>query len=390
MLGGPALAGLRLRLRRRYELGRGSDVFTLTEISFDERRALEGLLGRRTRRAGSIQLSMAELDEALARAGLASSLRDGLEQLDGPIRDLALERANRAARWDAAFNACTFPRLADLIAQNAGRGLVKRLAHGDPEQGLRLLEAAAQVLAQLPRHGVPLSRLAAGTLGDAHALDEGRPVGTLVLAAVRGTGDEDRPREVWAKWGVLVGELASPALALNLPAAPNTPAGRIAAQASALGEPIYLSLRMLLRTPPHWEASGHTVFVSENPAVVAMAADRLAARCAPLVCTDGMPSAAQRALLAQLAAAGAVLRYHGDFDWPGVVIGNFVMRTFKAKPWRFSTSDYDASSGRRLVGDPSVADWDAELAPKMTKRGYALDEEAVIDSLLDDLALRIG
>jgi hypothetical protein len=34
-----------------------------------------------------------------------------------------------------------------------------------------------------------------------------------------------------------------------------------------------------------------------------------------------MPSAAQQTLLAQLAAAGARLRYHGDFDWAGLVIG---------------------------------------------------------------------
>ena len=69
LLGGAALAGLRARLRRRYELDRTQDAFILSRLSPDERRALEGLLGRRARSAGSMQLSLADLDQALARAG---------------------------------------------------------------------------------------------------------------------------------------------------------------------------------------------------------------------------------------------------------------------------------------------------------------------------------
>jgi hypothetical protein len=38
--------------------------------------------------------------------------------------------------------------------------------------------------------------------------------------------------------------------------------------------------------------------------------------------------------------AGGRLRYHGDFDWAGLAIGNFVMREFGAEPWRFKTTDY--------------------------------------------------
>ena len=385
LLGGPGLGALRERLRRRYELGRANDAFTLGAVSAHERRALEGLLGRRARTSGSMQLSVAELSEALARAGLASSLRDALEQLDGPIRDIAAERADRAAHWDAVFAACGEPLLSVLASQSSGRGLVKRLAGADPDRGRLLLEAATRVIARLPAAGVPLSHLAAQTLGDSHALDEGRPAATLVLAALRGAQVEDRAREVWAKYGVLVGELASPALVLNLSARTDTSAGRLVQQARELGEPLHLSLRMLLRDPPRWQVEGGKVFVCENPAVVAMAADRLGTRCAPLVCTDGMPSATQRVLLGQLAAANATLHYHGDFDWPGITIGNFVMRSFKAKPWRFGSEDYTEAARRQLEGMAVAADWDSALAPKMTERGCALDEEAVVDALLHDL-----
>jgi uncharacterized protein (TIGR02679 family) len=383
-LGGPALRSLRERLRHRYEMGRTNDVLTLAAISAHERRALEGLLGRRSRDSDSIQISVARLDDALARAGLAMSLRDALEQLDGPIRDIAAERADRGVRWNAVFAACSAVPLSTLVAQATGRGLIKRLAAADPDRGHLLLDAAAQVMKRLPAAGVPLSHLAAQALGDSHGLDEGQAVGTLILAALR-SDVEERPRETWAGLGVLAGELASPALALNLPATPDTICGQLTRQAQEQGEPLHLSLRMLLRKPPHWEVGGRKVFVCENAAVVAMAADRLGTRCPSLVCTDGMPSAAQRVLLSQLAGTGAILHYHGDFDWPGITIANFVVRTFGARPWRFCSEDYTATAGRPLNGTPVAANWDQSLAPKMQRQGRALDEETVVDTLLDDL-----
>lgn len=125
---------------------------------------------------------------------------------------------------------------------------------------------------------------------------------------------------------------------------------------------------------------------------MAIAADRLGAACAPLVCTDGMPSAAQQTLLAQLAAGGASLRYHGDFDWAGLTIGNFVMREFGAVPWRFGTEDYlQASAGRgiELRSDERVmAQWDDDRLTKvMAEQGAVVHEEAVVETLLVDLAI---
>lgn len=385
LLGGPALRGLRERLRRRYELGRTNDLITLASVSSEERRALEGLLGRRSRDSESMQVSIAQLDDSLARAGLASSLRNALEQLDGPIRNIAAERADREARWIALFATHDTSPLRSLVAITAGQGLVKRLAGSDPDLGRLLLNGAAEVVASLPAAGVPLSHLAAQTLGDSHALDDGKPIGTLALAALR-SDSEERPREIWARFGVLVGELASPALALNLFAAYGTICGDLTRCAKDRGEPVHLSLRVLLRTPANWDVRGREVFVCENPAVVAMAADRLGTHCQPLVCTDGMPGAAQRVLLRQLGAAGAILRYHGDFDWPGITIGNFVRRTFGALPWRFSAEDYTTTRGRTLDGAPVAASWDPALSPKMQKHGSAMDEEVVVNVLLQDLA----
>jgi uncharacterized protein (TIGR02679 family) len=121
--------------------------------------------------------------------------------------------------------------------------------------------------------------------------------------------------------------------------------------------------------------------------VLALAADRLGPRCAPLICTDGIPAAAQQTLLGQLAAAGAQLAYHGDFDWPGISIGNLMMTRFAAVAWRFGAEHYrPRPGGSALIGPAVTAGWDSRLGTAMQAAGLAIHEEAVAEVLLDDLA----
>jgi uncharacterized protein (TIGR02679 family) len=398
LLGGEPLARLRLRLRQRFERAAGGTEvasFRIGQLSTEEHKALAALQGRPARFTASMEVDVALIDAKLRQAGVAGSLRAALEQLDGRIVDRAAERQAAQAQWHAVISACATPALFAVLETSAGIGLLKRLANQDPAKAARALLGAEVVLKQLPARGVPRAQLAAQVLGDAHALDTGRAVATLVLAVLRSTVPNEASlappenaaardglstRDLWASAGVLVNELARPALALNLPGA------------APPGEPAYLSLRCLLRTPPEWAVHGCTVFVCENPNLLAIAADYLGARCAPLVCTEGMPAAAQRTVLAQLAEAGAALRYHGDFDWPGLNIGNHVMREHGASPWRFCTADYQAAldiaptPGHLLKGAAVEASWDETLAAAMRRAQQAIDEEMMADLLLRDLA----
>lgn len=388
LLGGAALASLRARLRGRYERGRSGGLVTLGNLSMAERDALAGLLGRRPGGAGSLRFDIAELDGRLQQAGLADSLRHALELLDGPLIDLVAARSEAAREWESVRAAAIDARLATFLADSRGLGLLKRLT-GRLPAALQLVGQVQAVLAQLPAAAVTRSHLAAQFLGDAHALDPGRPVATMVLAVLRRerAGEEDveeTVRELWAAAGVLVNELARPALFLNLPGGASL----------ADGEPGYLSLRALMRSALDWQVAAHTVYVCENPNLVAIAADALGVHCAPLVCTDGMPAAAQRTLLAQLAQAGACLRYHGDFDWAGIAIASTVIDGFGAVPWRFGVSDYlaaldrDAGATRPLEGNPVAACWDGALADAMHTHGRAIDEEALAATLIPDLDKR--
>jgi uncharacterized protein (TIGR02679 family) len=396
LLGGESLAGLRRRLRRRYELAypdKATTTLRLTGLNETEYASLAGLLGLPARHRSSVQIEIAALDAVLSGAGIAPTLRDALEALDGPIIDHASERERVQELWQALVRSCEAP-MRGWIEQAHGLGLVKRLSRHDLTVAHALCRGAAAVLSCLPAHGIPRAQLAAETLGDAHALDDGLPIAALVIAVLRQrrtgepvlTGGSDdtaaeRRRETWAGVGVLVNELARPVLCLNVPGA------------GPLGEPAYLSLRSLLRSPRAWAVDGQDIYVCENPNLLAIAADRLEARCKPLICTDGMPAAAQRTLLQQLVQAGGPLHYHGDFDWPGLAIGNHVIRAFGARPWRFGAGDYLASlpttklPGSALKGPAVVASWDSSVTAHMRRHGISIPEEAVADVLMQDLAI---
>ncbi|MGB5102269.1 MAG: DUF2399 domain-containing protein [Steroidobacteraceae bacterium] len=126
--------------------------------------------------------------------------------------------------------------------------------------------------------------------------------------------------------------------------------------------------------------------------MLSIAADQLGVDCAPLICTNGMPAAAQQTLLRQLIARGANLAYHGDFDWAGIRIGNFVMRELQASAWRFSAQDYDAACtgiAGTLPEDERVdALWDVQLSEAMCTHRKSIHEEAVWEVLVEDLARR--
>lgn len=422
LLGGPDRSRLRQRLRRCYERsdgsGRVSTNFRLDGLDADEVALLASLMGRQPRHgAASIAIDLATIDAALQRAGLGSSLRDALERLDGPIVCRAEVLATASQRWSGVMAQIGNALLTGCVSTPSGLGLLKRLARQDIDQAAKLCSRATRVLDALPAAGTPRAALAARILGDAHALDTGAPTATMVLAALRhadrnagirdgSLGDDDpdaeandssqrrseaagrnanteRDRHVWARAGVLVNELARPVLVLNMPLASGDVWG------GGAGEPAYMSLRVLLRSPPPFAVAGRMISICENANVVAIVADRLGVAAAPVVCTDGMPAAAQRTLLQILAGAGARLRYHGDFDWPGLRIASTVMDICGAIPWRFTSTHYQASiarfAGAQLAGATAFSPWDTHLEELMRQHRLAIAEEATIDDLIEDL-----
>ena len=409
LLDGEPVAWLLQRARDRLEAGRPlTGTVTLSAATADQRRAVERLTGRAARSGTSLSVSLAEVDRILRDSGAAAGgLAEAVTRLTGPLRHRSRERADLAAAWADAFaplDAAVEGRheLAPWRAWLGTTGVVRRLTAG-PDQARPLLAEVAAVLQRLPSRGVPLGRLAAECCGDAHALDEGRPAGTLVLSAVRALGGlpfaadpaASSRRAAWAAAGVHLDELSSLVLCLGLPGNPHTVLGKTLAACREAGQPAVLTLRQLrchtepLNTgplPTGW------VRICENPVVVAAAADELGARCQPLVCVGGQPSAAGWRLLELLATGGAEFAYHGDFDWGGVRIARTVRHRVSWQPWRYDHLAYETvASGAHplapLPGEPVATPWDPELATAMRRRGIRIEEELTLDALLQDLSL---
>jgi uncharacterized protein (TIGR02679 family) len=400
LLGGVDSRWLLERVRERLERGGTIDgTATLRAPTDRQRAAMAALLGQRPGAGSALTVGLAQVDQVLQRSGAASGLREAVEALTGPLEDRAGARSAADRAWSAVFgevDAFAGSSLQPWRDELVRAGLLRRLAGGDPERAAQLLAQCRAVVERLPERGISRSRLAAQVAGDAHALDPSRPLATLALKAAAcisgvpwGVSAEEQ-RTVWAGAGVLVGQLGKPVLTLGLPADPASLTGRALAVWRDAGQPVHLTLRQLVRDPPRLP-TGMTVFVCENSSVVVHAADELGVQCAPLVCVESHPAAAQSTLLRLLMAAGATLRYHGDFDWAGITIANGVMARFGAQAWRLGARDYEAAvaagAGTHLEGRPVPATWDDELAPAMRHAGRKVEEEHVIADLLTDLAL---
>ncbi len=400
VLGGPALARLRARMRGRLERGEPlNGRITLAAPNPKERGAIERLFGRLSR-GRDVGVDLDELAALLRGAELSDDLASAITALEGRLPNRRAQQAEVATRWQAVFDEA---RAAIGVASPWNgwltdlrqTGLIRRFAGGDAETGAALLGSAVSVLGRLPAAALPLAELAAAATGDSHALDPGEPLTTIVLRALAARAGLSPPansaerRAAWTSAGVLLDELSAPALVLNLPVASDNATGRALRLAAANGEPYRLSTRQLLREPPRFDpglAADALIFVCENPTVVGAAADRLGPHAKPLVCTEGQPKTAVRLLLAALREANITIAYHGDFDWPGVSIANQVFVRYGATPWRFLAADYlTAPQGVPLEGAPVAPSWDARLGTAMRECGASVHEESVLDELVKDL-----
>ncbi len=420
LLGDRELEWLIARVRRRLELGQPLEgAVTLADASAAQRRAAQRMLGRPPRAGRGLSIQLNAVDELVRRSGASpDGLAAAVVALTGPVVVRAEASAAERLVWE-----CAFAPLADLVSRRVeagadgceeltswlqwlGRsGVVKRL-EADPGKAHALLSRLAKVLDELPADGEPVGHFAARLAGGAHALDDGEPLATLALGAARalaglhGLGlDESHAqsrRETWAAVGLLCDELSSLVLTLGLPGEPQTGSGQILQVARASGQPVWLTLRQLVRDPPRWakapggSLSGRTVHICENPVIVALAADRHGPLCAPLVCTNGQPGAATMVLLRALVAADARLVHHGDFDWGGVRIGNVLHARLPLVPWHFDTDAYiraakALTSRQSLAGTAVSASWDPCLTETMLEIGLRIEEELVFETLLHDL-----
>lgn len=340
-------------------------------------------------------VSVSKLDQVLAEAG--EGLREVVTRLIGPLDDRAGRRAaaaaERAELWEWLERhpvVAGQPALLDWVESVRRTGLVG----GSVAQTRTLLEQALRVLAELPAEGVPLPVLAERTLQDSHALDDGTRCATLILRALAAIYELPVPtdvaqrRQLWERAGVADDELSSVVLVAGIRPPGTGVVGTILRLCADAGQATALTLGQVRATT--WPAGlPETVWVFENPSVLALALNRFTTRCPPMVCTSGWPNSAGILLLRGFSDAGCRLLYHGDFDGDGIRIAANVMSRTGATPWRMGVADYLRALGRQPtgpgVGRVTEAPWDAGLASSMREHNITVSEERVADVLLAEL-----
>jgi uncharacterized protein (TIGR02679 family) len=397
LLGTSALTRIRARLRARLlRYGELDGVLRVGDATLDERMSIDALFGRKPS-VGRLSIDLNQLERVLRNAGIAASLVDALESLEGPI--LVEREASLAdeAGWNLLISMLHTSVANDVSWVQSWchdllvSGILRRLSRGSHTDARQLVEQSLSILRRVPFSGVRLAHLAADSCGNSHALDDGEPVGTILVRGLEYAlgllGTNTPRRELLARVGIVSDDVSAPVLVLNIRAASDGLLATTLNQHADLGEPFHVTVRQLEREdivfsrPPDG-----VVFACENPTVLAAAADVLGADCRSLICTNGQTRNATRELLGRLRAAGLRVRYHGDFDWPGITIARGLYGREGAEPWRMGTADYlDAPEGPPLEGNVVDTHWDDALAPAMVCRGRAVHEEAVLSDLLEDL-----
>ncbi|MEV6344043.1 TIGR02679 family protein [Actinoplanes sp. NPDC051851] len=382
--GAPGWRRLLAAARRSLERTGGSldGTISLASPGEEERLVVIGVTGvHRPAGVGRVTVRLAELD-----AFLRDAYGAGLASVAGPVRDRPGERAREAVGRDAVLALASdsahsgqpwFARWLDTLP------LTRIVRSGLPfPQVITVLDA-------LPADDEPMPVFAERVLGDTKALADG-PVRGLVLRAlatwheVAVPAGAEQERALWELAGVVPDDLASQVLVLNLPATGGLLGDWLTSAATA-HVPFRVTLHQLRLTPLTLDAPA--LFVCENPAVLRAAAGRSTL---PLVCTEGVPSAAVHRLLAS-AAPGTTIHWRNDFDWTGVrLTGSALHRYPGATPWRMGAADYTAAAGQGvpLLGTPAATPWDPSLAEAIAESGRAVMEERLLDILLGDLTIR--
>jgi uncharacterized protein (TIGR02679 family) len=372
-----------------------------------ERKAIIGITGvHQPAGTGRMTVPLAELDAALGRAtglGLAGALAALGEPLRNRPAETALLADARAGliavAQDSPLNeACPWYRT--WLTGLTSDGTITRLANTADTAALGQAVRVLEFLTARPVDAPPIAlpALAARITGDTKALNHGGTLATLIMRALTLREGVARPasaaqrRELWDLSGVIVDDLASRVLVLNVPAQGDGLAEWLTG-AARYGTPFQVTLQQLDAHPTRIAPA--RIFACENPAVLRRACTELGPACPPLICAEGQPSTAFHKLVRIAVASGSELAYHGDFDWPGVAITAKVIDRHGARPWRMTAGDYlsgvkAGDTAVPLKGDPVPTRWEPELGETMHAIGRAIYEETVADQLLADLRQAYG
>jgi len=386
----PVFRAIHRRLER-YGTAKRGRMKVPEEVSRRGRYLLQALVDGTARNF----IDLDALEKKLAHLGVGADLVGALRSLGYPVSTEPEER-RRARQQSAQTREAVREEVAgwgEEWAEEWIEGVIRAgaLAGLVDDEAVDLVRSTRAVLARIDSaaetaDGLSRVDLAAGVLGDAHALDHGTRYAAAVTRALmlrHGGG----PREVWEKAGVALDRVSAPVLTWGLAPVRRNPWCVMMSETVRLGVPLHLS-QLALRGHPVEIATSSEVLVTENPRVVEAACERRVPW--PVVALNGNPAGAARLLVQQLLDCGAALRYHGDFDATGLRICARMHR-LGLEPWQMDRDSYvnalavAEAAGAQLPHDSlhsPPTPWDPGLQVTFDERRLIVHEERLISSLL--------
>lgn len=405
----PLWADIRALLERNGLSPTGTITAVVDEDGADR---LSGLFGH-TIAPGRVRLKLEDLDSTLQSSAAAAGIVAVAAEVTGfPLTDRkqvkadkAAETARVAAALDDAVNARWFtPEQTQQFLTGVRRSGI--LTKAGTDSALRAIAGFSYAWGELSRAEVfddpdaasnplwGLGELAAAATSTAHGFDSGTVPSNLMMRALAVAfaipvplSGEGR-RRLWEQAGVATDDVSGTAMTWGF-----RPPGRdrwsVMMRERAAQRLVTHLTAQELRAAGNvvFSEPGTTVFACENPQILSAAAR--AGVASPILCLSGQGSASAWQILRALTESGVTVRYHGDFDWPGVLIVGRVVDAGGA-PWRMGADDYESAAGagqfEPLDGVQRPTPWDDRLAEVMAQRGIAVHEEAIVGDLLGDMA----
>ncbi len=359
-------------IRKVRSYGRVGGVVSLSGLSAEERRALEGFFGEPV--DTSVKFSLKKFEHALERTRFSEvSLFDLLEEYSGS--PLVTNREVREKEMEAREK-----ERAEL--DEVVDSVLKRLS----------MEASGHIR---------LAVLAMECLGDPHGLDAGTRVGNRLverLAVMRDNNKQVRSKtaeerlEILISAGIRPDDISSFVCAFGIDLYDETGVHPGFHAMVERGEYYLISLsnmNSIIRAVP----CSMRVYVIENQMVFS----ELCERCpgASVICSSGQPSVATLFLIDLLCREECEIYYSGDTDPEGLVIADRMLKrgNGKIKPWFMKAKDHEESistveitDSRRLRLMDAVLDSAlVETCEAVRKTGLAGYQEKLIDKMVAEI-----
>lgn len=385
----------------------------LENLSPEEQDLISGFLGKNLMGKTRVKITLTELENVLKNSPLELGLHPFLEiYFNETLMTNQQVSEIQEHRWELFFQqlrqAAQTQMTCDWLAtlyQRTGNGYRTLLTLYHPDQQAALMEVtlcvkALDYLSTHPGHKFRTPVFAANLTGDPHSLDMDNFLGRMLYYGLLYYLDKpesdytsEGKRQLFREAGLLDDDVSSNVIAAGLEVCSEDPRYVILERANIYGSPLILPLRFL-EMPTKWQ-QGQIVYMIENPAVFSAILDACnLSSIPPIICGSGQPSVASLTLLDQLAQAGCVIYYSGDFDIKGLEIAIRLAQRYKNhfQPWCFDSETYlgvqkgktvdstQLSSLRRLV-----VPWDKKLVDTIVERKLFIYQESFLEKLIGSI-----